>query len=43
VRDVGSAGTIPGSLHKGEVGVAVLAADLGRPEAATMPFFGVPA
>ena len=43
VRDGGSAGTIPGSLHKGEVGVAVLAADLSRPEAAAMPFFGAPA
>jgi serine/threonine-protein kinase len=43
VRDIGSPGAIPGSLHKGEIGVAVLAADLCRPEAATMPFFGVPA
>jgi eukaryotic-like serine/threonine-protein kinase len=43
VRDGGSAGTIPGSLHKGEVGVAVLAADLSRPEAAAMPFFSAPA
>jgi hypothetical protein len=40
---MGSPGTIPGSLHKGEVGVAVLAADLSRQEAATMPFFGGPA
>jgi eukaryotic-like serine/threonine-protein kinase len=31
---------VPGSLHKGELGVAVLAADLSRPEAASMPFFG---
>ena len=31
---------IPGSLHKGELGVAVLAADLTRPEIASMPFFG---
>jgi serine/threonine protein kinase len=28
------------SLHKGQVGVAVLAADLAEPEAAVMPFFG---
>jgi eukaryotic-like serine/threonine-protein kinase len=31
---------MPGSLHKGNVGVAVLAADLDDPEAASMPFFG---
>ncbi len=31
---------VSGSLHKGEVGIAVLAADLERPEEATMPFFG---
>jgi serine/threonine-protein kinase len=31
---------ISGSLHKGELGIAVLAADLERPEEATMPFFG---
>jgi serine/threonine-protein kinase len=31
---------IPGSLHKGDVGIAVLAADLADPEAASMPFFG---
>ena len=31
---------IPGSLHKGDMGVAVLAADLAAPEAAAMPFFG---
>jgi serine/threonine protein kinase len=43
VRDVDGPGIIQGSLHKGEVGVAVLAADLGRPEAASMPFFGAPA
>jgi eukaryotic-like serine/threonine-protein kinase len=43
VRDVDTPGTIQGSLHKGEVGVAVLAADLRRPEAASMPFFGPPA
>lgn len=34
--------SIPGSLHKGDVGVAVLAADLDDPEAAAMPFFGHP-
>jgi hypothetical protein len=27
-------------LHKGELGIAVLAADLTRPEIASMPFFG---
>ena len=43
VGDMDSPGTIQGSLHKGEVGVAVLAADLSRPEAASMPFFGAPA
>jgi len=31
---------ISGSLHKGELGIALLAADLERPEEATMPFFG---
>jgi len=31
---------VSGSLHKGEIGIAVLAADLERPEEATMPFFG---
>jgi eukaryotic-like serine/threonine-protein kinase len=31
---------VVGSLHKGEIGIAVLAADLARPEAAAMPFFG---
>jgi eukaryotic-like serine/threonine-protein kinase len=37
----GTAGNYtPGSLHRGELGVAVLAADLSRPEAASMPFFG---
>jgi eukaryotic-like serine/threonine-protein kinase len=30
----------PGSLHKGELGIAALAADLTRPEIASMPFFG---
>ena len=29
----------PDSLYKGEMGAAVLAADLARPEAAAMPFF----
>jgi serine/threonine-protein kinase len=29
----------PESLYKGEMGVAVLAADLSAPEAACMPFF----
>lgn len=39
--DAGKAdGCVSGSLHKGEVGVALLAADLARPEAAAMPFFG---
>jgi eukaryotic-like serine/threonine-protein kinase len=33
-------GCIPGSLHKGELGIAALAADLERPEMASMPFFG---
>jgi serine/threonine-protein kinase len=33
-------GYVDGSLYKGELGVAVLAADLGRPETASMPFFG---
>jgi hypothetical protein len=28
------------SLHKGQVGIAILAADLAEPEAAIMPFFG---
>ena len=36
----GAGGYIPGSLHKGELGIAVLAADLTRPEIASMPFFG---
>ena len=31
---------IAASLHKGVVGIAVLAADLGQPELAAMPFFG---
>lgn len=31
---------VPGSLHKGDVGIAVLAADLADPEAGRMPFFG---
>jgi hypothetical protein len=29
----------PDSLYRGELGPAVLAADLGRPEGAAMPFF----
>ena len=33
-------GYMTGSLHKGELGIAVLAADLTRPEIASMPFFG---
>jgi serine/threonine-protein kinase len=40
VRDGSDGRYIPGSLHKGELGVAVLAADLARPETASMPFFG---
>jgi eukaryotic-like serine/threonine-protein kinase len=36
----GAGGYIPGSLHKGELGIAILAADLTRPEIASMPFFG---
>jgi serine/threonine-protein kinase len=31
---------IADSLYKGEIGVAALAADLARPEAAAQPFFG---
>jgi hypothetical protein len=30
---------LPHSLYKGDVGVAVLIADLERPEFAAMPFF----
>ncbi len=33
-------GCVSGSLHKGEPGIAVLAADLNSPETAMMPFFG---
>jgi eukaryotic-like serine/threonine-protein kinase len=40
VLDGRAEGCISGSLHKGEIGIAVLAADLARPEAASMPFFG---
>ena len=40
VRDGSDGRYIPGSLHKSELGVAVLAADLARPETASMPFFG---
>jgi hypothetical protein len=36
----GAGGYKPGSLHKGELGIAVPAADLTRPEIASMPFFG---
>lgn len=35
-----SGALVPGSLHKGEVGIAVLAADLAHAESAAMPFFG---
>ncbi len=31
---------VTGSLHKGDIGVSALAADLERPEEASMPFFG---
>ena len=31
---------VSGSLHKGELGVALLACDVARPELAAMPFFG---
>jgi serine/threonine-protein kinase len=41
VDTAGSDLLIPGSLHKGDVGVAALAADLGDPEMAAMPFFGL--
>lgn len=37
----GSDALIAGSLHKGDTGIAVLAADLACPEAAAMPFFGI--
>lgn len=36
----GSGTLVAGSLHKGDVGIAVLAADLANPDAAAMPFFG---
>ena len=36
----GTGGYIPGRLHQGELGIAVLAADPTRPEIASMPFFG---
>lgn len=36
---IGRQAETPHSLYKGEVGVAVLAADLARPEGAAMPFF----
>lgn len=38
-REVGSVTDTPHSLYKGHLGVAVLAADLARPEAAVQPFF----
>jgi serine/threonine-protein kinase len=37
--DVSWAEAMPDSLFRGEVGLAVLAADLARPESAVMPFF----
>ncbi|HEV7518020.1 MAG TPA: lanthionine synthetase LanC family protein, partial [Thermoanaerobaculia bacterium] len=37
--DLSWAAGAPDSLYLGEVGLAVLAADLARPESATMPFF----
>ena len=41
---VSSAGAlVPGSLHKGDVGIAVLAGDLTDPDHAAMPFFGADA
>ena len=38
--DAGPGGYIPASLHQGELGIAVLAADLTRPRIASMPSFG---
>jgi len=38
--DAGPGGYIPASLHQGELGIAVLAADLTRPGIASMPSFG---
>ncbi|HEX6903026.1 MAG TPA: lanthionine synthetase LanC family protein [Thermoanaerobaculia bacterium] len=38
-RETSRSSDPPHSLYKGELGVAVLAADLARPEAAAMPFF----
>jgi hypothetical protein len=35
----GTGGYIPGRLHQGEPGIAVLAADLTRAEIASMPSF----
>jgi serine/threonine-protein kinase len=32
--------SLPASLHKGDVGLAALAADIADPECAAMPFFG---
>jgi eukaryotic-like serine/threonine-protein kinase len=40
LSEASTRGLTSGSLHKGEVGIAVLAADLADPEAAAMPFFG---
>jgi hypothetical protein len=39
VRAVEHGSESPDSLYKGRIGVAVLAADLARPEGAVMPFF----
>jgi hypothetical protein len=39
-RDVPEGSSPPHSLYRGQLGVAVLAADLERPEAAAMPLFG---
>ena len=36
----GVRGYVPGRLHQRELSIAVLAADLTRPEIASMPFFG---
>ncbi len=35
----GTGGYVPGRLHQGEPGIAVPAADLTRPEIASMPSF----
>jgi serine/threonine-protein kinase len=39
IGEMEAAGLRPESLYKGELGIAVLAADLTRPEFAAMPFF----